>query len=564
MNCIQNILNKTTKFAFIYKTMLIFSLAAISSCSNYVLNQVPLSSYSDDAVWKDANLIQTWINSTYRYMPQGQTFGAQMIANVSDESYYRTGRPEYIAQGNITPTTLGVLDFWTQGGEEKTDYGYYKVITNCNIFLSNIGNSPIDTTLKASMTGQMKFLRAYAYFKLVAFFGGVPLITKPFTLNDNFNVARNTYDECMNFVISEFDIAASLLPLTYTSSDLGKITKGAALAAKSRALLYMASPLNNPDNSAAKWQAAAAAAKAVIDLNQYSLFPDYKSLFLKANSYNSEVIWSRPFNFAADPEYNNGWGGVEQSLYPPGSNGYAQPDPLHNLVNSYEMLSGMLPVDDPTYDPQNPYVNRDPRFYATILYDGAPFQGRQIEVFLPGGLDSSQAPVGASGFTRSGYYLRKFCDESIINPSVTNQGDTPWLFIRYAEILLNYAEASYFLGDEATCKQYINMVRNRPSVNMPPVTESGAALLTRLQHERYIELAFEEQRYFDVRRWKIAPVVLNYSAMKMDIIKDLTTGKKTYTVSAFSSRAFSDKNYLVPIPQSEIDKNALLIQNPGY
>lgn len=205
-----------------------------------------------------------------------------------------------------------------------------------------------------------------------------------------------------------------------------------------------------------------------------------------------------------------------------------------------------------------------PRFYATILYDGALFQGRGVETFLPGGKDSNEGPVSANNAITTGYYYRKFINESIVDPSENNQGNSPWIFIRYAEILLNYAESKYFLGDEATCRDYINMIRSRPGVNMPPVTESGAALLTRLQHERQIELVFEEHRYFDVRRWKIAPIVCNIPGKKMIIIKNLTTGVKTYTVNAFNPRAFYDKNYLVPIPQSEIDKNPLLIQNPGY
>jgi starch-binding outer membrane protein, SusD/RagB family len=554
-------LNRTTRVAFIYRTLLVLALVLIHSCTEDVLDKTPLDRFSDDAVWKDGNLIQTWINNTYRAMPQGHTSGAHMIAAVSDEAHYRTGRPDYIVAGNITPTTLGVLDFWTTGGEMGSNYGYWKVITKCNIFFSKIESSPVDEALRNRMIGEMKFLRAYSYFKLVAFFGGVPLLKKPFELTDNLNVARNSYDECMNFVISELDEAANLLPLEYANADKGKITKGAALSAKSRALLYMASPLNNPSNSSAKWQAAADAAKAVIDLNKYSLFSSYKDQFLRVNSYNSESIWSRPFNYSVDPELGTG---VELSLYPNGYNGFAQCHPLHNLVEAYEMLTGKLPADDPSYDPQNPYVNRDPRFYATILFDGAPFKGRPVETFLPGGKDSNEGPVSGWNATTTGYYIRKFIDESITDPSATNQGNSPWIFIRYAEILLNYAEAKYFLGDEATCREYINKIRSRTGVNMPPVTESGSALLTRLQHERYIELAFEEQRYFDVRRWKIAPVTNIVAGKKMIIMKNQTTGVKTYTVNAFNPRTFYDKNYLVPIPQSEIDKNSLLVQNPGY
>jgi len=408
----------------------------------------------------------------------------------------------------------------------------------------------------------MKFLRAYAYFNLVSFFGGVPLITSPFNLTDDFNLPRNTYDECMDFVVKEFDAAADLLPLTYAAKDLGRLTKGAALAAKSRALLYMASPLNNPSNATEKWEAAAKAAKAVIDLNVYSLFPSYKDQFLVENSYNPEAIWTRPYNYSVSSEGTY----LELQLYPNGYSGFGQVAPYHNIVDSFEMISGKLPKDDPSYDPQNPYVNRDPRFYATILYDGAPFKGREVETFIPGGKDSREGPISSWNATETGYYVRKFIEESITDPSTTNQGNQSWIFFRYAEILLNYAEAEYFLGEEATARDYVNMVRSRPGVQMPAITEGGAQLLTRIQHERQIELCFEDHRYFDVRRWKIAPVALNVLPKRMDIVKDPVTGKKTYTVNTMENFTFgfTDKNYLLPIPRSEIDKNPQLAQNPGY
>ncbi len=554
----NHILNRAIKSACTYGILLIFSLLLISSCSQNILDKTPSDSYNDAAVWKDANLIELFVNNTYRVMSTGFTDRAIKLAGFTDEAYRRGGGNNFANSGNMTPSQVGLMEFWTDG----RGCSYWTPITKCNIFLSNIDGAPVEASIKARMTGEMKFLRAYAYFKLATYYGGVPLIKTPFQLTDAFNLPKNTYDECMNFVISELDAAAALLPLTYPAANLGRITKGAALAIKSRALLYMASPLNNPSNASAKWQAAADAAKAVIDLNQYSLYSNYQNLFLKAYSYNSEVIWSRPYNGSVSDEGVD----VEQAEYPNGYNGYGQLNPYQNLIDDYEMVSGKLPKDDPTYNPQNPYVNRDPRFYATILFDGAPFQGRAVETFLPGGLDSPQSTNSGWNASETGYYIRKFINEAIVNPNSSNQGDSPWIYFRYAEILLNYAEAKYFLGDETTCKQYLNMVRSRPGVNMPPITESGAALLTRLQHERRIELVFEEHRWFDTRRWKIAPVVLNTIPKKIDIVKDLATGVKFYTVNTYAgfTFVFTDKNYLLPIPQSEIDKNSALIQNPGY
>lgn len=560
MNRIFKFYNRKGKSSLLYSLFLSLPLVLISSCSDDVLEKVPTDRFSDEAVWRDQNLIEAFINNTYRVIPTGNKSGWLGLRGVTDEVFRGSGANNFINAGNITPSQLGILDYWTN---TSPDFNYWGVITRCNIFFSNIDKSELDASVKDRMVGEMKFFRAYAYFRLVALYGGVPLITMPFELTDDFKVPRNTYDECMEFVIAELDDAANLLPPTYTSNALGHITKGAALGIKSRALLYMASPLNNPSNDLAKWQEAADAAKAVIDLSLYSLFPNYKDQFLKQNSYNSEAIWSRPYNFSVSNEYF----GLELGQYPNGYGGWANDNaPYHNLVDEYEMVSGKLPQDDPNYDPQNPYVDRDPRFYASILYDGALFKGREVEAFVPGGRDSREGPSESWNASKTGYAIRKFVDESITNPGPNNQGDQPWIFIRYAEILLNYAEAMYMLGDEDVAREYINKVRSRPGVEMPDVTDTGAALLERLQHERQIELVFEEHRYFDVRRWKIAMVELNKAPLRMDILKNLVTGEKTYTVNTMDqfTFVFHERNYLVPIPQSEIDKNALLDQNPGY
>ena len=559
MNLIKNTFKKRMIIPLIKTITPVLVMFLIFSCSKNVLDQKPLDKYSDAAVWQDPALIGTFINNTYRIMPTGfYVTQALPLACLSDEASVRNNSNfDVINKGNISPSSLGPLDYWTPNNNQS----YYQVITKCNVFLDNIQSSDIDTAIKNNMIGEMMVLRAYSYFRLISLYGGVPLVTKQFTLNDDFSIPRNTYEECMDFIVTELDKAAKLLPLEYDADNKGRITKGAALAIKSRALLYAASPLNNPTNDKSKWQKASDAAKAVIDLNKYSLYPDYKNLFLEKALYNSEIIWSRPYNNIVDPESINLI--LEQLLYPNGYNGYSQADPLQNLVDQYETTNGVLPKDDPSYNPQNPYVNRDPRFYASILYNGALFKGRQVEMFTPGGKDS---PEGIDGKDASvtGYTVRKFVDESITNPSAANTGNTPWIFFRYAEILLNYAEAQYFLGDESTCRDFINMVRSRPGVEMPPVTESGAALLTRLQHEREIELVFEEHRYFDVRRWKIAPVTLNSDAVKMVVQKDQATGETLYTPQVFQDRQFFDKNYLAPIPQSEIDKDPALEQNPGY
>lgn len=552
MIIMYNMLHKMRVHAFVYKAMMIVLTVCLFSCSKNVMDKKPLNSYSDAVVWQDSTLIKSFVSNVYRSMPTGNFGGlpAYLGCFTDEEDVIGDGFDAVFNAGNATPSNIigTPLDYWGP---------YYGVIGKCNIFLDRIQQSKIAEPLKTRLTGEIKVLRAYAYFGLVSFYGGVPLIKKPLTLADDLKIARSTYDESVAFIISELDEAIPMLPLTYIAAEQGRITKGAAMSIKSRALLYAASPLNNSGNDKAKWQKAADAAKAVIDLNIYSLYSDYKNLFLRGAAFNSEIIWQRPYNNLVDFEI-----AVEVALYPPGSNGRAQLSPIHNVVADYETLNGLLPQDDPSYNPQNPYVNRDPRLNATILYDSALFKGRRIQIFTPGGID---ADIAGSTVPRPGYYLRKFNDTTIVDPINTRIGNTPWTFFRYAEILLNYAEASYFLGDEVTARTYINKVRSRPGVLMPAVTESGAVLLKRLQNERRIELAFEGHRFFDVRRWKIAPQVLNVNAKKMSVIKNTTTGVRTYTVIDFlPARAFFDKNYLLPIPQTEIDRDPLLIQNPGY
>ncbi len=534
----------------------------LSSCSmKDVLDIKPLSSFSSDSVWKDIALIRAYLNNTYRVLPHGFQFNNRRLFCLTDESIARNNEPyKEIMEGNLTPSSVGQgpLDYWVGSSAAP---GYYKCITQCNEILENVDKSQFDADEVNTLIGETKTLRAFSYFRLISFFGGVPLITKSFTLNDDYDLPRNSYADCFDFVIKELDEAINMLPLEYDTADSGRITKGAAMSIKSRALLFAASPLNNPENDKGKWQKASDAAKAVIDLNKYALYPDYKELFQEAGLYNSEQIWIRPFNHVIDNESVY----IELRFYPNGYNGYGQIMVLQNLVDHYETLNGKLPINDPTFNSQNPYVNRDPRFYDTILYDGAPFQGRAVETFHPGGKDTNEGTISPWNASITGYYCRKYIDETIEHPTGTICSDPPWPFFRYAEILLNYAEAQYHLGNEDVCREYINKVRSRPSVNMPNVTESGEALLDRLRNERFIEFAFEGFRWFDPRRWKTAtrPEVFNRQAYGIDIQKD-TSGKKTYKVIQVEDRKFPESYYLVPIPRSEIEKDANLEQNPGY
>lgn len=554
---------KISKQVFYHIIVFVLFISIFSSCSSDFLDRVPSTSYSDGVVWNDESLINTFINNTYRAFPIGWNY----LSVICDENNRKNNATiDSYNKGGMTASHGNFYGLWNNvyangiDGSGLYGCGYYPLITRTNIFFDHIDEAPIDETVKQRMIGEMKFLRAYAYFKLTNLYGGVPLVTKTYSLTDDFYTPRSSYADCMDFVVKEFGEAADLLPLTYADVDIGRITKGAAMAAKARALLYMASPLHNPTNDLNKWEKAEIATKAVIDLNIYSLYHDYRESYLEKAKYNSEIIWNRIFYQQVYPENQI----PDLSHQPNGYGGFAHVCPLHNMVQCYEMTSGLLPKDDPDYDPQDPYINRDPRFYASILYNGAVFQHRQVETFLPGGQDSQEGPVATWNASITGYYVRKFLDESIVWPSGTNMGSTPFPHIRYNEILLNYAEIKYYLGQEDSCREYINKIRSRPSVNMPPVTETGLALLERLRNERKVELYMEEHRWFDIRRWKIAPEVLEVDAERMDVWKDPETGEITYTVKVFQERNWFEKMWWLPIPYDEMEKNPNLTQNPGY
>lgn len=550
----------------IYKLFVGVALGAclniMTACDKDFLDTTPMDRFSEDAVWEDPALIDTFINQVYRSVPSGLRYSFYNLSIISDELNGRNNVWAWgVLAGNLTPDNLNHANLWSIN--VTPNRSYWKTINYTNLFFKNIDRprtKDFPENLKNRMTGEMKAIRAFSYLNLISLYGGVPLITQPFTLEDDFNIKRNTYAEVMDFVIKELDEAIALLPTTYSAAELGRVTKGAAMAMKSRAALYSASPLNNPGNDREKWQLAADAAKAVIDLGVYKLYNDYRTMFLEENIYNSEMIWQRPYNQLQNAEAVY----VELSLYPNGYNGFAQIHPIQNLVDDYETTNGLLPKNDPAYDPQNPYVNRDPRFYASILHDGAMFKGREVETFLPKGLDSNEGPVSGWNASETGYYQLKFANEKITNPSSLNISRTPWTWLRYAEVLLNYAEANYFLGNEDVAREYLNLVRKRPSVNMPAVTENGEELFQRLVNERRIELVFEEHRWFDVRRLKIAPEVMSEDITRMKITKQ-PSGKKVYEVLFWKEANFNpEKDYLLPIPQDEIDKSSLLEQNPGY
>jgi len=531
--------------------IIITACCLLAACKKNILDITPTDRISETAIWNDAVLPQLFINAQYNSLRTGF---AEDIQYYGDECYSQAdlGGYQVIAKGALTPTTVGQLsryfNYWDTG---------YVAIRNFNIFFGKIATTPITDDIKKKMIAEVKFLRAFVYAKLIWNYGGVPIIEKAFTLNETLTgIKRNTYDECVAYIEKDLNDAIGVLPNIQTGANAGRATADAARALKSRLLLYYASPVNNPTNSTSRWQNASDAALEIIKSGRYSLHPDFHGLFI--GDVNNEAIFSK--YYSTDVSHNLGYYSA-----PPGEGGLGQRDPSQNLVDAFEMTNGIIPVingvrnPDPlnTYDADNPYVDRDPRFYATALYNGAPYKSRVIQTYA-GGLDGN-----GNDATQTGYYLYKFIDQNL-PVAATTPYTYSWHYFRLAEIYLNYAEAQYNLGNENEARLYVNKIRQRTSVNMPDITETGAALLTRIMHERQVELAMEGHRYYDVRRWKIAPVT---EALPIQGLRAVKNGNGTFTYTRLNllNRVWEDAYYYLPLSFQNIQTSGnSLQQNTGY
>jgi hypothetical protein len=431
------------------------------------------------------------------------------------------------------------------------------------------GNDKAPTAADRDLNyGQVIFIRALLNFELLKRFGGYPIVRNQLAADGNLSISKSPYDDCVKYISDLCDEAQGFLPLTYAAADFGRATKGAAFALKARLLLYAASPLNNPTSNIAKWDAAASAAAAVINLKNgaasvYSLRTGaggsgYETFFTTLSG-NTEIIFARMEGANNAIERLNGLPSI--------AGGLGGTNPTLDLVNDYEMITG-VPFDwnNPVHR-NAPFANRDPRFDKSILYNGAPWMLTTVEAF-EGGKDKT-----GNYATRTGFYLRKF----LLTTArwVAPVGNTFHCFphYRYAEVLLNYAEAmneAYGPDNPATygltARQAIALIRTRAGLtaNLTVTAATSQALMrTAIRHERRIELAFEEHRHLDLRRWKTAETVLNQPVSGLKIVQT-APGVFTYTPEIVEQRVFIPKMYLYPFPQEEVSRNPSLIQNPGW
>ena len=414
---------------------------------------------------------------------------------------------------------------------------------------------------------ELRFLRAYFYFELFKTYGDVPLVTTTLTNAQANNVTRTPAAEIVKFIVDEIDEIAPHLPISYATevgAEFGRANRVAAYALKARALLYAASPLHNPTNDKAKWDEAAKACAYIIDnASSWGLkLSKYADLWGENAFFNAELIWG----IGRGPSNT-----FEKAHYPIGvENGSSGNCPSQTLIDQYEYqdngqtFAARYPgsIDLNTV---NPYEGLDPRFALTVVKNGDewPSNGSQkkvIETFLCG---FNAAPK--YGATPTGYYLRKYVDGAAVTTAdnqVTRRHT--WIVFRLGEVYLNYAEAVYNATGSANDKTYglsaneaINVLRTRGDINMPKFAEDGAKWVERYERERLVELAFENHRFWDVRRWKKGPQYFK-SVEVANISSNLQLTRSTV------ERQWDDKYYLYPIPQTEVKKNPALGQNPGW
>lgn len=616
-----------------FKKILIATVVAgfaVTSCNDDFVNTSPLDQVSEAAVWSDAALAEAFVTELYGGLGMGG-FNEQMLASLTDETAFtHPGRNiTTITESRSNPAEPG----WINGTLSWVNM--FSRIRACNLALKNLEAPKFTNTNKIAerLRGEATFMRAYFYHQLVRYFGGVPLVDRPYALGEaDYLAPRNTMEECINFIIKDCDQAAILLDGTTLAA--GRASKAAALALKSRILLYAASDLYDANTAKAKstamaafskpeivsittgtraerWTKAKAAAKAVLDLTGYGVAlnlsapvtkeegtTNYMNIALSRNGGEKDLIFARYFINAKQED------GGRQGLFngPNGYHNWAGNTPIQHFVDDYEMMDGTKFSWSNAQQAGQPYVGRDPRFYATILYDGAPWKPRTADVAAKDpanqiqtgqyelgdgsgaktayfGLDTRKSTVEDWNGSYTGYYMRKFIDPS---PGVVDQNtwqQVPWPHFRYTEAIFNYAEACIELGEDAEARTWLNKIRFR--AGMPALTESGDALRQRYRNERRVEMAFEEQRYHDARRWMIASTTLGRKANIISVIGTLKPGK---TVSLYKydtnnynyeykvtdmdpgkeNRTWLDKQYFLPIHRDEMNRNNKLIQNPGY
>lgn len=555
-----------------YRELFLLALlvVSISGCKkDDSLNVTPKGFLTSAATFDSQSHADLFVNDIYNQLPDINN-DYQLTEQYADNSF--CGAAWENGQATVRAGSIGPSNVPTGPGAMWDWEGNYTKIRKCNVFLQQAALNKANYTddWYKQRVAEVTYMRAYFYSLLFTAYGGVPIITIPLDNRDGSDIftARATIDETVAFIEADCDAAAAVLPAKAT--ETGRASKGAALTLKGWVELFAASPLVNTANDVTKWSKAATTNKSVMDMGTYSLFnttaTSYADQFLSANNWNVETIFAR--GYATGPAKGSHREGYLGPVYVNGvQQSWGNLAPTQGLIDDYAMDNG-LPITDAAsgYDAQNPYVHREQRFYQSILYDGAPWQGDIFKSRIGG---SNQIDLGSSSdITNTGYNARKTLDESITGQTSINLAPSfaNYIIFRYAEVLLSYAEAqNEAAGPDASVYDAVNKVRARSAL---PAVKAGLTkdeMRVYIRRERRIELAFEDKRWFDIRRWLITTGtngVLTTPEYGMKIEPN-GAGLKYTPVKIFTNLFFDRQNWM-PIPQAEIDKNKKLVQNPGY
>ncbi|SMC85861.1 RagB/SusD family nutrient uptake outer membrane protein [Pedobacter nyackensis] len=562
----------------IYLSLLAGVLFVQMSCSKMDPEKEPLEEYTEDYIF-DPNdpagtLAIQFLNNVYTHLPDGfNRIGNDMLDVATDDAIPSRDNTsiDVLRSGRLSSVVSNPDGVWNE---------QYLAIRKANIFLSKIDVVPLTDEVKNNWKADARFLRAMFYFELVKRYGGVPLIGDTvYKVADKVEPKRNSFEECVNYIVSECDaVKSTARPDPVSLTDWGRVSKGVVLTLKAKVLNYAASELYNggnialsdgnpandalqgyPNFDAGRWQKAALAAKDVMDLGIYSL-ESGNNLFIQRR--NNEVIFSylRPTN--RDIPLLNGPIGFNTA----NTKGQGLTSPTQDLVDAFPMISGK-PITDVSYNKDNPYASRDPRLDKAILYNGLKWLNRGVETF-EGGLDKPNTTNLVQ--TKTGYYTRKFMAHFTTSAEYSLQHLNFNIF-RYADVMLMYAEAlnEFNIVPPAEVYQILKDIRKRAGLQLAnaygvPATMNKTEARNFIRNERRIELCLEEQRYWDVRRWKIAEQEFNKDLQGMRITK---TGATTFGYQRFVAGKIvfnSPRMYMYPIPNSEVLKNKNMVQNSGW
>lgn len=554
-----------------YMALLAGGLALTAGCKKNFLDTKIDTNATPSTIITDRATLYTFGNAFYASLPYGfSSIDNNLFAAVSDEAQQTNpvNDVQVFNQGSLNAASnpdeasykrlyegIRAANFYLEYSKDWREF-----IARNRDTVADVTNYNRDKLFIAWYRGEAHIARAYYYAELIKRYGGVQLIETTYAQDPGASPEQKSYDEIVDWIVSEIDnykdsLASNWRVAGYADQD-GRFSRGAALALKARVLLYAASPLNNPTNDAARWQRAAAAARDLLNATEldYALHTGgYGSYFTGNNPLNSkETIMAVRRPAGNSPEMLN------YPISTPG--GRSGITPSHNLVAAYEYTGAP--------DPANPYNNRDPRLAASIVTNGSSWNGRTIDQ-APGGADD----MANTNSSKTGYYLKKFLTDQL-NLTQGGTAQHNWVLFRYAEVLLNYAEAmNEAYGADQTpagfpysARVALQMVRDRASTSLPVVTATSKDdFRTAVKHERRVELAFEDHRYWDLLRWKDAATVLNQPLLGVKVGRN-PDNSFSYTVAPVTPRVFRDPAmYRYPFSQAEVAAaKGAITQNTGY